>query len=56
MTVTLDTQANVQFGNYENNPSMVVASAGFNAYMTGHIFANLTKKIEIDQSSKSTSI
>ena len=47
LSVNFDIQAEEGFGKYINAPQ--AHDAGYDSYMTGHTFAILAKKLEIDQ-------
>ena len=47
LAVSFDISADEQFGSYITNAQ--AHNAGYDAYMTGYVFATLAKKLEIDQ-------
>lgn len=42
-----DSKADSKFGLYEKSGSAQEHDAGYDAYMTGHVFASLAKRLEI---------
>jgi len=48
LVIKEDTKAHAEFGSYQSDNNLRLHDAGFDAYMTGLVFAMQTKRIEID--------